>query len=86
MKLIDTVLIKLWSAQHFSSYVHKMAAGGPYWFLIFAKIDRGFRPYVINGCVKYEFGMSIGVRRWRRYKYTLLNRIVEGGQVIPIVN
>ena len=40
MKLIAVFLIKLWSAQAFSSYFHKMAVGGHFGFLIFSKIDR----------------------------------------------
>ena len=40
MKLIGAFLIKLWSAQAFSSYFHKMAAGGHLGFPIFSKIDR----------------------------------------------
>ena len=37
MNLIGAFLIKLWSAQAFSSYFHKMAVGR---FPIFSKIDR----------------------------------------------
>ena len=40
MKLIGAFLMKLWSAQAFSSYFHKMAHGGHFGFLIFSKIDR----------------------------------------------
>ena len=40
MKLIGVFLIKLWSAQAFSSYFHKMAVGGHFGFPIFSKIDR----------------------------------------------
>ena len=40
MKLIGAFLIQLWSAQAFSSYFHKMAAGGHFDFPIFSKIDR----------------------------------------------
>ena len=40
MKLISVFLIKLWSAQAFSSYFHKMAVGGHFGFPIFSKIDR----------------------------------------------
>ena len=36
MKLIGAFLIKLWSAQAFSSYFHKMAAGGHFGFPIFS--------------------------------------------------
>ena len=32
MKLIGAFMIKLWSAQAFSSYFHKMAAGGHFGF------------------------------------------------------
>ena len=32
MKLIGAFLIKLWSAQAFSSYFHKMAVWRPFWF------------------------------------------------------
>ena len=39
MKLVGTYLIKLWSAQAFSWYFHKMAAGGDLGFPIFSKID-----------------------------------------------
>ena len=40
MKLIGAFLIKLWSAQAFSSYFHKMASGGHFGFPIFSKIYR----------------------------------------------
>ena len=40
MKLIGVFLIKLWSAQAFSSYFHKMAVGGHFGFPIVFKIDR----------------------------------------------
>ena len=40
MKLIGAFLIKLSSAQAFSSYFHKMAVGGHFGFPIFSKIDR----------------------------------------------
>ena len=40
MKLIGALLMKLWSAQAFSSYFHKMAVGGHFGFPIIAKIDR----------------------------------------------
>ena len=32
MKLIGAFLMKLWSAQAFSSYFHKMAVWRPFWF------------------------------------------------------
>ena len=32
MKLIGAFLMKLWSAQAFSSYCHKMAVWRPFWF------------------------------------------------------
>ena len=32
MKLIGPFLMKLWSAQAFSSYFHKMAVWRPFWF------------------------------------------------------
>ena len=32
MKLIGAFLMKLWSAQAFSSYFHKMAVGASFWF------------------------------------------------------
>ena len=35
MKLIGVFLIKLWSAQAFSSYFHKMTVGGHFGFPIF---------------------------------------------------
>ena len=40
MKSIDAFLMKLWSAQAFSSYFHKMAVGSHFGFPIFFKIDR----------------------------------------------
>ena len=61
MKLIGAFLIKLWSAQAFSSYFHKMAVGGHFGFPMFSKIDRVLPLYVINGYVKYEFDTCIGV-------------------------
>ena len=61
MKLIGAFLMKLWSAQAFSSYFHKMAVGGHFGFPIFSKIERVLPLYVINGCVKYEFDTCIGV-------------------------
>ena len=61
MKLIDAFLMKLWSAQAFSSYFHKMAIGGHFGFPIFSKIDRVLPLEIINGCVKYEFDTHIGV-------------------------
>ena len=60
-KLIGVSLIKLWSAQAFSSYFHKMAVGGHFGFPIFSKIDRVLPLWVINGCVIYEFDTRIGV-------------------------
>ena len=39
MTLIGAFLIKLCSAQAFSSYFHKMVAGGHFGFPIFSKID-----------------------------------------------
>ena len=75
MKLIGAFLMKLWSAQVFSSYFHK--------------IDRVLPLYVINGCVKYEFdtcigvavtwNTSLGVRRWR------LRRRLDQNHNIPEV-
>ena len=61
MKLIGAFFIKLWSAQAFSSYLYKMAAGGHFGFPIFSKIDRVLPLYIINGCVKYEFNTRIDV-------------------------
>ena len=42
MKLIGAFLIKLWSAQVFSSYFHQMAVGGHFGFLIISQIDGFF--------------------------------------------
>ena len=39
INLIDVFFIKLWSAQAFSSYFHKMPAGGHFGFPTFSKID-----------------------------------------------
>ena len=53
MKLIGDQVIECTS---FSSYFHKMAAGGHFGFS-----DRVLPLQVINGCVNYEFDTCIGV-------------------------
>ena len=62
MKLVGAFRITLWRAQALSAYFHKMATSNIFGFPIFAQIDRVHHPlWIINGCIKYEFGMGIGV-------------------------
>ena len=63
MKLIGTFLMKLWSAQAFSSYFHKMAVGGHFSFPIFSKIsvDGCVFPAVFLGNIAFDVvGLGVG--------------------------
>ena len=67
-EVVNAFWIKLWSAHAFSIYFHIMATGGHFGFPNFAKIDRILPLLVINGSVKYEFDMRIGVAVYVKHK------------------